>query len=265
MRRCVAVGISLFAALLLLGSRARLARSYVEPVTGMQFEHIPAGTFVMGSPLTEVGHREDERPHTVTLSRPFYLGTFEVTQRQWVAIMGTNPSHFKDGGLDLPVESINWYEAQRFLQRLSQRGGKHFRLPTEAEWEYACRAGTRTAYAVGDTLSTTDANYDGRYPLPAQAPGVYRASPVKVGSLRANQWRLYDMHGNVWEWCEDDYCAYASGPLTDPIGVCKSGRKVIRGGSWYFNADSERSALRYTHRPQDRGFSLGFRVVMDVP
>jgi formylglycine-generating enzyme required for sulfatase activity len=215
-----------------------MPQSYVEPLTRMRFVLIPAGTFMMGSPAEGV--------RRVTIPRPFYLGAREVTQREWVAVMGSNPSHFR--GAELPVEEVNWFEAHEFIRRLNARGEGRFRLPTEAEWEYACRAGTTTEYAFGRTLSTADANYDGRYPLPGQAKGLYRGRTVAAGSLRANAWGLYDMHGNVWEWCEDAF---------------DRDRKVIRGGSWYFNADSARSALRYHHRPQDRGFSLGFRVVRE--
>lgn len=229
----------------------------------MRFVRIPAGTFTIGSPQSEPGHQESERLHQVTISRPFTIAACEVTQRQWIAVMGNNPSHFR--GPDLPVESVNWYEAHEFLRRLNARGEGRFRLPTEAEWEVACRAGTRTAYAFGNVLSAADANYDARYPLPGDKPGPYRGAPIAVASFRPNAWGLFDMHGNVWEWCEDDFCPYPAGPATDPLGRCNSGLKVIRGGSWYFNADSARSALRYTHRPQDRGFSLGFRVVRDAP
>jgi sulfatase modifying factor 1 len=257
-------GSSALAAAALLAAACH-APAYVEPATGMKFVLIRPGTFAMGSPAGEPGHQENERLHEVTISRGFYLGACEVTQRQWVAIMGTNPSHFRGANPDLPVESVNWYEAQEFVRRLNARGEGHFRLPTEAEWEYACRADTRSAYAFGDTLSAEDANYDGRYPLPGGTPGPYRGAPVSVASFRPNAWGLFDMHGNVWEWCEDDFCPYPAGAATDPLARCGSGLKVIRGGSWYFNADSARSALRYTHRPQDRGFSLGFRVVRELP
>jgi formylglycine-generating enzyme required for sulfatase activity len=162
------------------------------------------------------------------------------------------------------VENVNWYEVHEFLDRLNRQGNGHYRLPTEAEWEYACRAGTTTPYAFGAELSTRDANYDGRYPLPRQAPGLHRDQTMPVASFRANAWGLYDMHGNLWEWCEDDVCPYPARRTTDGAARCASGLKVIRGGSWYFNAASARSALRYTHRPQDRGFSLGFRVVRDA-
>jgi formylglycine-generating enzyme required for sulfatase activity len=230
----------------------------------MRFVLIPAGTFVMGSPSTEAGHQDSETLHQVTISRPFYLGAREVTQREWLTVMGTNPSHFTGAGLELPVEEVNWFDAQQFLHRLNERHEGRFRLPTESEWEYACRAGTRTPYAFGGVLSTADANYDGRYPLAGQPPSRYRGAPVAAGSLRANAWGLYDMHGNVWEWCADDFCPHPTKAATDPVGRCGSPLKVIRGGSWYFNADSARSALRYTHRPQDRGFSLGLRVVREV-
>jgi formylglycine-generating enzyme required for sulfatase activity len=215
----------------------------------MKFVLLQRGEFLMGSPDAEPGHQANERLHSVRIAKPFYIGAYEVTQREWSAVMGSNPSHFRSFGAGLPVEEVNWYEVHEFIRRLNARGAGRFRLPTEAEWEYACRAGTSTPYAFGSQLSTADANYDGRYPLPGQAMGEYRGRPIAVGSLRANKWGLYDMHGNVWEWCEDAY---------------DSERKIIRGGSWYFNADSARCALRYTHRPQDRGFSLGFRLVREV-
>lgn len=236
---------------------------YVEPTTQMRFVLVPAGDFVMGSPVSETGHQTDEQLHKVRISKPFYLGAREVTQREWTIVMGSNPSHFRTFGVDLPVEEVNWFDVHEFIRRLNERGEGHFRLPTEAEWEYACRAGSADAYAFGAQLSANDANYDGRYPLPGQRAGEYRGRPVAAGSLRPNRWGLYDMHGNVWEWCEDSFCPYTSTSAVDPLGACESNLKVIRGGSWYFNADSARCALRYTHRPQDRGFSLGFRVVRE--
>jgi sulfatase modifying factor 1 len=176
------------------------------------------------------------------------MSSTEVTQEQWTAVMGSNPSHFH--GRDLPVESVTWFEVQEFLRRLNASNEGQFRLPTEAEWEYACRAGSTGSYSFGEKLSTTMANYDGRAPKP-------------VASFPANAWGLYDMHGNVWEWCADEYCPYPSSEVSDPFQACGSPYKVIRGGSWYFGADSARSALRYTHEPELRGFSIGFRVVWD--
>jgi formylglycine-generating enzyme required for sulfatase activity len=204
-------------------------------------------TLTMCSPRPAVVEPRTKMPFVDVPQRTFFIGMYEVTQREWIAVMDSNPSHFRSS-LDAPVEEVNWYDTQEFLRRLNVNASGTYRLPTEEEWEYACRAGTDTAYAFGDRLSTDDANYDGRYPLPGQAPGIYRGSTTPVGSFRPNRWGIYDMHGNVWEWCSTD--------ATPTL-------KVIRGGSWYFNADSARCGLRYTHRPQDRGFSLGFRVVWE--
>ena len=218
----------------------------------------------MGSALDEPARQADEIPHRVVVSRPFYLSATEVTQRQWEKVMGSNPSHFQDQGPDAPVERVSWIDVHEFLRRLNARGEGRFRLPTEAEWEYACRAGTTTAYAFGERLSTDEANYDGRYPLPGQEQGIYRERTTRVGSFRPNPWGLYDLNGNVWEWCEDEYCPYPDQPVRDPLGRCGSTLQVIRGGSWYFGADSARCALRYTHEPQLLGFSIGFRVARDI-
>ena len=203
----------------------------------MRFVHIPAGTFVMGS--------RPDVPHRVVISHSFSMSATEVTQGQWTEVMGSNPSFFRDGGPNLPVERVTWYDVQSFLQRLNARGEGHFRLPTEAEWEYACRAGT-----TSDHLSKDIANYDSH-------------RPVRVASYAPNAWGLYDMHGNVWEWCADEYCPYPDHEVRDPVNQCGSRYKVIRGGSFYFGADSARCALRYTHEPQWKGFSIGFRVVRD--
>ena len=212
----------LFAALLALAAACT-------PEPDMKFVRIPKGELLRGS-------------HRVTISKPFRMSATEVTQRQWLAVMGTNPSHFRN--LDAPVEQVTWNEVQEFLRRTGTR------LPTEAEWEYACRAGTTTAYSTGDTLAPDDANYD-------------RKSTIPVASFQPNAWGLYDMHGNVWEWCADEYCPYPDTAVRDPFQRCGSPYKVIRGGSWHFGPDSAASALRYTHEPHLRGFSIGFRVVRD--
>jgi sulfatase modifying factor 1 len=237
---------------------------YREPATGMRFVLIRPGHFEMGSPPGEAGRRDDETRHGVTLTHPYYLATTEVTQRQWVALMGSNPSQFRSAGPQAPVERVSWSEVQEFLRRLNAGGEGVFRLPTEAEWEYACRAGTETSYSFGRLLTTSDANYDGRYPLPGQRRGQYRERTVAVASFQPNAWGLYDMYGNVWEWCADAYCPYPTGDVIDPEGACRSPYKVIRGGSWYFGADAARSASRYTHEPQLRGFSIGFRVLRET-
>ena len=255
---------TLLACALVALATSSTTRTFIDPTSGLTFVLVPAGTFQMGSPAREPGHRSDERQHAVTFTRPFYMAATEVTQRAWMKVMGSNPSRFR-GDSDRPVENVTWHDAQKFIERLNGRGDGHYRLPTEAEWEYACRAGTTTSYSFGDRLSSADANYDARYPLPGQAKGRYRNHTVKAASFPPNAWGLFDMHGNVWEWCEDDYCTYPNSSVVDPEPAqCRSGLKIIRGGSWYFNADSARSALRYTHAPHLRGFSLGFRVVRDV-
>jgi formylglycine-generating enzyme required for sulfatase activity len=223
----------------------------VDPLTGMAFAKIPAGSFDMGTPADEPKRESQERLHRVTLSQSFYLGVHEVTQREWTRIMGQNPSHFKSCPT-CPVEQVSYRDVEAFLQRLNaQSRWPGFRLPTEAEWEYACRAGGRRAYGAAATMTTTRANYDGKKTTP-------------VGTYPPNAFGLFDMSGNVWEWTSDDHCAYADHAVTDPHGACASGLKVIRGGSWFFGADSARCGLRYTHRPQDRGFSLGVRLAHDA-
>ena len=265
MRTSVRTLAALLAALVAIGAaRAPAVQTWVEPRTGLVFVAIPAGRFVMGSAGDEPHREPGERPHEVRIRRPFHLGKYEVTQRQWAAVMKTRPSWFDGAGDDLPVERVNWFEVQEFLRRLTAGSAdSRFRLPTEAEWEYACRAGTSTAYGTGDSLTAADANIDPAAPDDARAGRAGRRQPVAVGSYPPNGWGLHDMHGNVWEWTDDRFCPYPEGPLADPRGSCASQVLVIRGGSWHFRADSARCALRYTHRPADRGFSLGFRVARD--
>ncbi len=234
---------------------------WTEPHTGLEFALVPAGRFAMGSPPSEPGHQAAEALHAVRLSRAIYMGVSEVTQEEWTRVVGRNPARFASCGPDCPVEGVSWYDIQRFLVRLSVLSGRRFRLPTEAEWEYACRAGTASAFATGANLTAEQANYNGRYPLPGAPAGRYRGGPVAVRSFAANAFGLYDMHGNVWEWCQDEFCPYPANPVVDPLGRCGAPLRVIRGGSWAFDADSARCALRYTHRPQDSGYSLGFRLV----
>lgn len=232
-------------------------------VSGIELVLLPAGEFVMGTPDSERGREPQEVPHRVHLTQPFYLGVTEVTQRQWRAVMDTNPSHFTACGPDCPVERVNYFEVQEFLARLNARSGVRFRLPTEAEWEYACRAGGTGAFGHRNTLGAADANIDGRFPYGAP-PGAESAGTMTVGRFTPNPWGLVDMSGNVWEWTEDRHCPYAADVARDPVGQCESGHRVIRGGSWKFDGNSARCGLRYTHRPQDRGFSLGFRVARAI-
>jgi formylglycine-generating enzyme required for sulfatase activity len=226
----------------------------------MELVRIEAGTFVMGSPASEPMREEQERLHRVHLTHPFELGRHEVTQEQWRRVMGTAPSVHAGCGR-CPVENVSFFEVQKFLRRLDALSPLDgFRLPTEAEWEMACRAGTKAPFATGRTLTTGDANVNGRWPYPGSPRGADRGTTTPVGTFAPNGWGLFDMHGNVWEWVSDWHCPYPEGPVSDPAGRCDSGRRVIRGGSWAFGADSARCALRYTHRPRDRGPSLGFRV-----
>ncbi len=221
----------------------------------MDFVLIRPGEFIMGSP-TGNGYNCEHPQRRVVITKPFYMATTPVTQAQWFLVMRSNPSYFK--GKNLPVESVSWDDAQQFLQRLSQREGTHFRLPTEAEWEYACRAGTTTFFHFGDDskgLREYGWYHDNSH-------GSSRA----VAQKRPNPWALYDMHGNVWEWCaswyDKDY--YTRMPEEDPPGPEIGSRRVVRGGSWYNFATAARSANRFSGRPFSRFYSLGFRAVRSV-
>jgi formylglycine-generating enzyme required for sulfatase activity len=223
----------------------------LEPVTGMAFARLPAGTFAMGTPANEPQREPQERLHQVTLSHAFYMAVHEVTQREWTGVMGANPSNFQ-GCPECPVERISYRDVTAFVARLNRATSwRGLRLPTEAEWEYACRAGGHEAYGAAPRIAASAANYDGT-----------RTKPV--GSFGPNGYGLFDMSGNVWEWTSDDHCAYSEDAVTDPHSHCTSGLKVIRGGSWRFGADSARCGLRYTHRPEDRGYSLGVRLAHDA-
>lgn len=236
-----------------------------EPGAGIELVEIAAGRFVMGSPPGETGRNADEAAHDVTLSRAFYLGRFEVTQEQWARVMGTNPGHFAGCGPRCPIETVSFFDIERFLEKLNAATATPFtyRLPTEAEWEFACRAATVTPFSTGMNLTAEQANYNGEHPYASFAKGLFRRGPTPVGSFAPNAWGLSDMHGNVWEWTADWYGAYPAGAAVDPHGPPAGEKRVIRGGSWYFDANSARCALRYTHAPKDRGFSLGFRLAAD--
>jgi len=228
---------------------------------GMTFVRIPSGSFMMGSPKNEKNRSSDEVQHKVTLTQDYFMQTTEVTQGQWKAIMGSNPSRFKDCGDNCPVESLSWNNVQAFIKKLNRMDrGQTYRLPTEAEWEYAARAGTTTPFAFGNCLSTTDANYDGNYPLTGCSKGQYRKTAISVGSLRKNAWGLYDMHGNVREWCQDWYAEYPTRSVTNPTGPTAGSPRVIRGGGWNDSAGYCRSAYRYCYGPDGACDDLGFRL-----
>ena len=209
---------------------------------------ILAGEFKMGLPTTEVGY-EEKTQHKVTLTKPFYMGKYEVTQGQWESVMGNNPSYFK--GAKLPVMDVSWDDCQDFIKKLNEKTNGDYRLPTEAEWEYACRAGTTTAYSFGDNITAKNANYN---------IGVKIVKPVAVGGYKPNAFGLYDMHGNVWEWCEDWYAAYPKESVIDPKGPAKGKYRVLRGGSFFSAASDVRSSARFYNSPTSRDGSFGFRM-----
>ena len=223
----------------------------------------PPGTFTMGSPESEAERIDDETQHQVTLTQGFWMGKYEVTQAQWEAVMGNNPSGFKSDPR-LPVEAVSWEDCQEFLDKLNGRvSGGGFRLPTEAQWEHACRAGTATPFHFGETISTEQANYNGNYTYGNGREGVYREKTVVVGSFSSNAWGLHDMHGNIWEWCSDWYDAefYGKSTARDPENTAKSEFRALRGGSWYYNPGDCRSAGRSGGNPANRDVDWGFRVV----
>lgn len=229
---------------------------------GMTFVYISPGTFIMGSPLTEIGRIDDETQHQVTLTQGYYMQTTEVTQLQWRTVMGADPSYFDACGDDCPVEKVSWNDAQSFVMELNRmEGANGYRLPTEAQWEYACRAGSAAAFANGDiTEETSDdpnLNVIGWYYFNSNG----QTHPV--AEKQANAWGLYDMHGNVSEWCADWYdYNYPIEPVTDPAGPSTGSFRVLRGGNWNANAGYCRSAVRYRNAPDYRLHNRGFRVVL---
>jgi len=229
---------------------------------GMKFVYIQSGTFMMGSPKNEPERSDDETLHKVTLTEGFYMQTTQVTQKQWKAVMGNNPSYFKDCD-NCPVEQVCFYDVESFIEELNWKEGTNkYRLPTEAEWEYACRAGTTLPFSFGICLSTDQANYNGNYPFKRCPKGQYREKTVPVGSFPPNAWGLYDMHGNVHEWCQDLYggAVYMS-EQTDPINNGNGSSLVIRGGCWFHGADDCRSAKRNRVPHNHSHNSVGFRLV----
>ncbi len=258
----------------------------------MKFVLIPKGTFLMGSPSNEPKRESDERQHRVTISQPFYLQTTEVTVGQWRSFINdtgyrtkaeiqgwsmiwTGSKWVKKKGYywdnpefpqteTHPVTCLSWNDVQKFIEWLTGKEGKTYRLPTETEWEYACRAGTTTPFYTGNCISTDQANYDGTHPMPGCPEGEYRKGPVEVESFEPNPWGLHDMHGNVWEWCQDKYKRdYPSGRVTDPKGPTSGWERVLRGGSWHNYAGHIRSALRYRYYPDKWLNYSGFRLAQD--
>jgi formylglycine-generating enzyme required for sulfatase activity len=254
--------------------------------TKLAMRKIPAGTFTMGSPTNELGRDTDEVQHAVTLTKDYYIGVFEVTQKQWERVMGDWPSWFTNVAHreTRPVEQRSWDDirggtwpggqsgAGTFMERISTRTGLGFDLPTEAQWEYACRAGTTTALHTGHNLTNENADARmaevGRYWYNGGSGysegGDTSGGTAKVGSYLANAWGLYDMHGNVWEWCLDWYAVYP-GAVSDPPGAASGSGRVLRGGSWYYRAGYCRSAFRYYSTPDYRLIYYGFRPSRTLP
>jgi formylglycine-generating enzyme required for sulfatase activity len=251
---------------------------YLTNSVGMKMALIPAGQFTMGSPAPEKDRDANEPQHDVKITKPFYLGVYEVTQAQYQKVGGTpNRSRFR--GPDRPVENVRWKDAVSFCRRLTARpeekkSGRKYRLPTEAEWEYACRAGSTTPFHYGESLSSKQANFNGNYPYGKAGKGPYLRQTSNVGSYKPNAWGLFDMHGNVQEWCSDFYDPdyYKNSPKKDPRGPArgvlptdyKDFYRVVRGGSWLDEARGCRSAYRFRAMPHEPYQIVGFRVACEV-
>ncbi|MBO1059284.1 MAG: formylglycine-generating enzyme family protein [Dolichospermum sp. JUN01] len=237
----------------------------------LEMVSIPGGTFKMGSPENEQGYSSSQSPqHQVTVP-PFFMGKYPVTQKQWRAVaalekvnidLESDPSYFK--GDNLPVECVSWNDAREFCDRLSRMANKTYRLPSEAEWEYACRGGTTTPFYCGETISTDLANYNGNYTYGQGQKGQYREKTTEVRIFPANPFGLYDMYGNVWEWCEDEWHGnYVNAPTDGSAWTSLSSQyRLLRCGSWYYSPSICRSAFRDGRSPDSGYDDLGFRLVV---
>ena len=254
----------LFYLLALLHPAKAQAPKEITNSIGMKLVLIPKGTFMMGSPESEEGRKENETQHEVTIGKVYYLGVYEVTQAQYEKVMGKNPSYFQGAvvgneNADLPVEMVSWDDAVEFCKKLSElpdekKAGRVYRLPTEAEWEYACRAGSKTAYSFDDE--------EGLLPEYGWFNRNSSRRTHTVGLLEPNAWGLYDMHGNVWEWCSDRHGEYPKGAVSDPTGPKEGSNRVYRGGCWGSEAAYCRSANRGRLDPSYRSSLGGFRLAL---
>ena len=231
---------------------------------GMEFSFIPPGSFKMGARVPDEETGESSRLHQVNLTNGFYMQITEVTQGQWKKLMEKNPSYFGQCGDDCPVEQVTWNYIQEFIRRLNVlESTNKYRLPTEAEWEYACRAGTDTPFSFGKCLTTEQANYNGNYPLGSCQKGQYSKRPISVKSFPPNAWGLRGMYGNVWEWCQDWLGEYSENTETDPLGSPTGSLRVIRGGGWNSYAKACRSGNRGGCDPAKWFGNLGFRLIKE--
>jgi formylglycine-generating enzyme required for sulfatase activity len=264
--RLLAVAICFLPALAVAQETKELTNSL-----GMKLVLIPSGSFQMGSPANEEGGHADEVQHEVKLTKPFYLGATEVTQGQYLKVVGKNPSNFQKGLVrdddtsNYPVESVTWQDAVNFCRKLNElpeekAAGRSYRLPSEAEWEYACRAGTTAAYSTG--VGSDELHHFAWYSV-SGSKSDKTTHPVAM--LKPNPWGLYDMHGNVWEWCQDHYQnRYEQEAVTDPHGPKFGTDHVVRGGSFLSKNNHCRSASRLGHQPDHAAVDCGFRVVLQI-
>lgn len=225
---------------------------------------IPPGEFLMGSPPTEKERRDNERQHRVVLTEGFWMADTACTQALWEVVMGENPSRFTDDPQN-PVERVSWLDiTDQFLPKINALApGLQLELPTEAQWEYACRAGTTTPFSFGEQITTDQVNYDGNLPYANGKKGEYRKKTVPVKALPANPWGLHQMHGNVYEWCVDEYAEYPEGTVENPVvhqDKIENRRRVLRGGGWISDGRGCRSALRDAYVPGGRLVGIGFRL-----
>lgn len=244
------------------GNENRQIAYYVNSI-GMEFVYIPPGQFTMGSPDAEAKRGRDETIRQVTFTRGFLISAVPVTQQHWLMIMGTRPSKFQSD--NHPIEQVSWDDAAHFARMLSDAERHSYRLPMEAEWEFACRAGSTTPFSWGHSISTLHANYDGNFAYSSNPSGIYRMTTTPVKTFSPNEWGLYDMHGNVWEWCYDWYGSLDSAPAVDPKGTATGRARVVRGGSWHDYPHNCRSAARHKFAPIYRNQFTGFRVCVDLP
>jgi formylglycine-generating enzyme required for sulfatase activity len=237
---------------------------------GMEFVLIPAGTFLMGSPPNEAHRDASERLHRVTIGKPFHLLVTEVTLGHWRTVTGKKGIGPEGAGEDVPVFRISWFDCMQFLEKLNALGDGFYRLPTEAEWEYACRAGGSDAYPWGREIDCSKAMFGNNSRGEdhcigfSRAKGLKKDGPAPARAYPPNAWGLFDMSGNVWEWCQDWYGEYPSSAVQDPVGPASGNAKVRRGGSWMGRGPACRSANRAHSHPGSRLTNTGFRVVREI-